>query len=68
MEDVERNFIVSKELEVYKNIDDLLDKTSFYLKNPQIAQKIAIIGFADVTKSHSYTARARKILDNLKSE
>ena len=25
-EDISRNFIVSKELETYKNIDDLLDK------------------------------------------
>ena len=66
MEDIERNFIVSKELEVYNDIDDLIDKTAFYLKNPDIARKIAIIGFADVTKSHSYTARARKILEDLK--
>lgn len=66
MEDIHRNFIVSKELEVYKDIDDLLDKTAFYLKNYEIAQKIAIIGFADVTKSHSYTARAKQILDDLK--
>ena len=66
MQDIERNFIVSKELEVYKDIDDLLDKTAFYLKNYEIAQKIAIIGFADVTKSHSYTARAKQILDDLK--
>lgn len=66
MEDIHRNFIVSKELEVYKDIDDLLDKTAFYLKNYDIAQKIAIIGFADVTKSHSYTARAKQILDDLK--
>lgn len=66
MADVERNFIVSKELETYKDINDLLDKTEFYLKNQDIAQKIAIIGFADVTKSHSYTARARCILDVIK--
>ena len=66
MEDIERNFVISKELEVYNNIDDLLDKTSFYLKHPQIAQKIAIIGYTDVIKSHSYTARARKILEDLK--
>lgn len=64
--EINKTFIVSKELETYKNIDDLLDKTEFYLKNREIAQKIAIIGFADVIKSHSYTARARIILDKLK--
>lgn len=64
--DIKRNFIVSKELETYKDIYELLDKTEFYLKNQDIAKKIAIIGFADVAKSHSYTARARTILDVLK--
>lgn len=29
MEDIRRNFIVSKELEVYKNIDDLIVKLRF---------------------------------------
>lgn len=64
--EINKVFIVSKELETYKDIDDLLDKTEFYLKNREIAQKIAIIGFADVIKSHSYTARARNIIDKLK--
>ena len=66
MEDIRRNFIVSKELEVYKNIDDLIDKTSFFLKHIDIAQRIAFIGYADVVKSHSYTARARKIIEDLR--
>lgn len=65
MEDIQRNFLVSKELEVYKDVDDLLDKTAFYLKNTDIAQRIAFIGYADVVKSHSYTARARRILEDV---
>lgn len=66
MGDIEHNFIVSKELEVYDDVEDLIDKIRFYLKNQNIAQRIAIIGFADVIKSHGYTARARKILDSVK--
>lgn len=62
MADIERNFIVSKELEVYKNIDDLVDKTEFYLKYPEFAQRIAFIGYADVIKNHTYTARAYEVL------
>lgn len=67
VEDIRKNFIVSKELETYKDVDDLIDKTDFYLKNPMIAKKIAIIGFADIVKSHSFTARARTILDTIKN-
>lgn len=66
-EEIQKLFIVSKELETYKNTDELLDKAEFYLKNREIAQKIAIIGFADVTKSHSYTARARTVLEQTKA-
>ncbi len=66
MEDISRNFDVSKELEVYKNTDDLLDKTEFYLKHPDIGQKIALLGYANIVKKHSYTARARSILEDLK--
>ena len=62
----QRVYIFHFWLETYQNIDDLLDKTSFYLKNPIIAQKIATIGFADVIKKHTYTARVRKILEDLK--
>lgn len=65
-DDIKNNFIISKELEIYKDVDDLLDKADFYLKNHEIAKKIAIIGYADVIKSHSYTARARTILDTIK--
>lgn len=65
MADIERNFIVSKELETYKDIPDLIDKTDFYLKNVNIAQKIATIGYSDVCKRHSYTARARTILEKI---
>ena len=66
-EDIKTNFIMSKELETYKDINDLIDKTEFYLQNPIIGKKIAILGFANVIKKHSYTARVNQILDILKN-
>lgn len=66
-EDTLNSFEVAKELETYKDINDLIDKTEFYLKHYEIAQKIALNGFANVAKSHNYTARARKILDTIKN-
>lgn len=63
--DIENNFLISKELEIYENLDDLIDKTSFYLKNQEIAQKIALNGFSNIAKSHSYTARVYKILKEI---
>lgn len=65
MADIERNFVVSKELEVFNSIEDMIDKTDFYLKHPEITPKIGIMGFANVIKSHNYTARVHKILSYL---
>lgn len=65
-QDIHRYFQNSKELETYKNIDDLLDKTEFYLKNKEIAEKIGLWGFAKVAKSHNYTARVNRILSDIK--
>ena len=66
--ELEKHFIVSKELETYSNIEDLLDKTEFYLKHSDIAQKIALIGYADVYKRHNFTSRVRTILDDIKNK
>lgn len=64
--DIGRMFEISKELEVYNSIDDLVDKVSFYLKHPEFTERIATMGYSNVIKSHTYTARARKIIDDLK--
>lgn len=66
-EDTLKSFEISRELETYNDINDLIDKVEFYLKHYEIAQKIALNGFSNVAKSHNYTARARKILDTIKN-
>lgn len=65
--DLHENFEIGREVESYKNIDDLIDKIKFYLDNPNIAEKIVYNGFAAVYKRHSYTARARSILQSIKN-
>lgn len=67
MEGIADYFEPSREIETYKNLEELIDKTEFYLKNPEIAQRIAVAGFNTVRKSHSYTARARFVLDSVKA-
>lgn len=62
MEDLEDNFEISKDLETYRDVEDLVDKIRFYLKNPQIAERIAINGAMKTSKKHSFTARANALL------
>ncbi len=64
-ESLKEFFSVEKNLETYKNISDLIDKTDFYLKNPNIAQKIALFGKIQVLKNHTFEKRAKIILENI---
>lgn len=61
-EDLKENFEISKHLETYKDIKDLIDKINFYLKNITIAQRIAQLGKFEVISNHNFSARARMIL------
>ena len=62
-EDLGEYFKISKHLETYKNVNDLIDKINFYLKNLNIAQKIAQLGKFEVTENHAFSARAGSILE-----
>jgi len=52
IEDLERYFEIAKHLEIYKGNIDLIDKIEFYLKNLNIAQKIAQLGRFEVLKNN----------------
>lgn len=58
-EDLKEFFEISKQLETYSSIEDLIDKINFYLKNLNIAQKIAQLGKFEVAKNHTFSARAK---------
>lgn len=64
-EDLEKYFKISKHLEVYKDLPDLIDKIEFYMKNLNIAQKIAHRGRFECIDANSFSARARSILQNI---
>lgn len=49
--DLKKYFEASKHLETYKNSIDLIDKIEFYLRNLNIAQKIAQLGRFEVIKN-----------------
>lgn len=62
MKDLYTLFEVGKELEVYKNEEELFDKIDFYLKNQNLAQAIARWGRKNVVNNHTFKERAEKIL------
>lgn len=62
VEDLSKNFDISRDLESYKNEEELVDKISFYLKNQSIARRIADNGYVKTAKKHTFTARANMLL------
>ena len=62
-EDLKDCFTIGKDLEVYDGIDDLLEKTDYYLKHEDKREKIAKHGFETVLKKHTYDIRLKMIFD-----
>lgn len=62
--DLKKYFEISKNLETYKDTNDLIDKINFYLKNLNIAQKIAYSGKFEVIRNHTFSKRVRTILQS----
>ena len=50
-QDLKKYFEISKQIEAYNNTEDLIDKIEFYLKNLNIAQKMALLGRFEVIKN-----------------
>ena len=64
-EDLDELFTPSKNLETYKNEEDLIDKINFYTKNLNIAQKIAQLGRIHCGEYHTFSIRAKFILEKI---
>lgn len=61
---IEEIFRIGQEIDTYKNVDDLSDKVTYYLKNPDKAREIARTGRERVLKDHTIGKRMDKIILN----
>jgi len=61
-------FDIEKNIITYSNEWDLLDKISYYLKNPDERNKIATEGNNHVIKNHTYLKRMEQLMEILKKE
>ena len=64
---LEELFDIGREIECYKNENDLLDKIGYYLENEDERKKIAQRGNEIVMKRHTYKHRAETILSDLET-
>jgi len=56
-------FEIDKEVIAYNEINELVEKIKYYLKNEKEREKIARAGQARTLKAHSYKARAERLLE-----
>lgn len=55
-------FCIGEECEVYENLEDLVLKTDFYLRNDSLRKQIAERGFERVKRDFTFEERIRKML------
>ena len=66
---IEKLFVLDKEIVTYKNADEMLQKIAYYSKNEDERAAIAAAGCARSAKDHSYDSRANQlvsIIENIK--
>lgn len=62
-QELEDYFEVGKDLEVYHNPEELLEKIDYYLKNEKERLRIALNGYKKVREYHSYEKRLQEIFE-----
>lgn len=63
--EIERFFKVGEEIEVFHDLQELLDKTAFYLDHENERLSVAINGYKKVRESHTYIHRMTKLLQTV---
>ncbi len=66
--EVEELFTVGKEIEVFHDLEELLEKTEFYLSHEKERLTIAINGYKKVREEHTYAHRIKRILKTIEEE
>lgn len=64
--ELEQYFTIGKELDIFEDMGELLEKTAFYLKHTQLRQKIAGQARQLVDREHSYEVRLKELFTVLK--
>lgn len=65
MDEIEEFFVPGKEIVVYRNLTDLLDKIEYYLANTGEAEKIRVAGRERALRDHTYQRRYQTLFRKL---
>lgn len=60
--EIEDYFVIGKDIEAFRDLDELLEKTAYYLSHEKERLRIAMNGYQKIRDQFSYTHQIRKIL------
>jgi spore maturation protein CgeB len=63
-EGIGKFFVVGKEIEVFRDADELADKIRYFSNHPEVRDAVARAGFERVRKEHTYEARFKELLSH----
>ena len=66
--DLEACYVLGNEIECYKNISDLVEKTKYYLSHPEEAKRKGLAGRNRVLGEHTWKKRFGMVIDMLYKE
>ena len=61
--EIPEHFIIGEDLDTYGSLDELLDKTNYYLSHEEIRTKIAQNGYQKVKQFHTYDIRISQMIE-----
>ncbi|HYM59860.1 MAG TPA: glycosyltransferase [Thermoanaerobaculia bacterium] len=61
--DLERFYVPGKEIEIFRNSDELVEKIVYYLGHPEERDRIARAGHARTKLEHTYERRLEKLVE-----
>lgn len=67
-QEIDDCFVIGKEIEVFHDLDELLEKTAYYLSHEEERLKIAMNGYLKVRDNFSYTHQLKHILQTVKED
>lgn len=62
------DFEIGRDYEFYSSYDELFEKVTYYLQNPDLMKSIAYSGYERVRRNHTYSHRAKAILKDLERD
>ncbi len=67
-QELEDYFEIGKEIEVFRDLDELMEKTAYYLSHEEERVRIAMNGYMKVRDNFSYTHQLNLILQKVRED